>query len=100
MICFELNALWDVYKCIMCSRVTKENVLCDITQPLIRLARVLKISLIQQTCHQRSYYYVHLLISEYLPRDQQITLARINNKTVLFYTAILFFSTFESINLK
>ena len=41
-------------------------------------------SRIQQNCHWGSYYYVHLLISEYLPRDRQITLAHVNNKTVYF----------------
>ena len=58
-----------------------------------------KISSIQQKYHQRSYCYIHFLISEYLLRDLQSTLARVNNKTVLILNNIIF-STFESIYLK
>ena len=44
--------------------------------------------LIQQNCHQRSYYCLHFLISEYLPRDWKITLACVNNNTILFCTTV------------
>ena len=50
--------------------------------------------------HWQSYYYAHFLVSEYLPRDLQSTPVCVKNKTVLFYTKVLFSSTFESIYLK
>ena len=56
-----------------------------------------KMTLIQQKCHLQLYYYINFPISEYLSSDQQITLARANNKMVWFYIKI---STFESIYLK
>ena len=34
------------------------------------------------------YYYVHLLISEYISCDRHIALAYVNNKTVLFYITV------------
>ena len=66
----------------------------------IRSARVVQMSLMQQKCHQRMYYYLHLFISEYTSHYQQITLTRVKNKTVLFYRKFLYFSTFKSIYLK
>ena len=63
-------------------------------------SRAQKNSSIRQNCHRRLHYYVHFLISEYLSCDWQSALVHVNNKTVLFYTIVLFFSTFESIYLK
>ena len=57
-------------------------------------------SSIRQKIHQMLYYYVHVLISKYLPRDRQGMLTCVNNNTVLFYTPVLFLFTFESIHLK
>ena len=50
--------------------------------------------------HWRLYYCLNHLISEYLPRDWQNTLASVNNKKILFYTKVLFSSTFKSTYLK
>ena len=54
------------------------------------------------SCAQKCHWYNKnvILISEYLSHDWQITLPRVNKNTVLFYTAVLFFPTFESIYLK
>ena len=58
-----------------------------------------KMSLMWQNFHFQSYYYVNFLISQYLPCDLKITIARVIINTVLFYTTV-FFSAFESIYLK
>ena len=70
---------------------------CDLRKR--RSACMVKISLMQKKYHWWLYYYVHFLISEYLPHDRQSMLAHFNNKTVLFYTAV-FLYTLESIHLK
>ena len=54
--------------------------LCEIS-----LACVLKMSSMQQKCHWYLYYYVNLLISEYLSRELQSRLTHVDNKIVLFY---------------
>ena len=46
------------------------------------------------------YYYVHSLISHYLPCDQQSTLTRIINKTVLIFTWNFCLFTLKSMYLK
>ena len=55
---------------------------------------------IWQIFHLRLYYYVHFLISQYLPCDKQSMITRVNNKTVSFYMTVQFFFTFESIYIK
>ena len=51
-----------------------------------------------QKCHRYKkrplavLLYVYFLISEYLSRYLQITLARFNKKTVLFYMTVFFFT--------
>ena len=75
----------------MCSKVTKENILCYLTQSWISSAQVLKIWSIQQNCHWRSHYYIYFNISEYLPHDKQITLVHANNITVLFYRTVFIY---------
>ena len=54
----------------------------------------------KQNFHQWLYHCVHYLLYEYLPRDRQSTHRWVNKNMVLFYTKVLFFSTFESIYLK
>ena len=88
---FELNKFCDMYKCIMWSSII--SIAISISKfPWIRLSRVLTMSSIRQKCHLRLYCCVHLLIYKYIPYYRQSTLTHVNNKTVLFYTIVLYFA--------
>ena len=49
-----------------------------------------KMSSIRQNCHLRSYYYVHLLIFEYLSRAQKIMLVRVKTRRFYFIRKFCF----------
>ena len=65
----------------------------------INLARVLKYVIDRTEISSLLYYYIHQLISNYLPCFWQSMLISVNNKTFFILHAIFFF-TFESIYLK
>ena len=83
---FELKELWKVYYVISCYWYRVQH-----TYVRIMWAHVFKIFMDMMKISPKLYYYVHYLISNYLPRDQQCTMIRVIKTTVFIYTNVLFY---------
>ena len=95
-----MNKLWHVYKCIMCSWMTKETVLCDLTYSWIRSARVLK-NVIDTTRLSSTavllHKFPHIWISNLWSKNQACACQQ-QEGFILYNNFVL--SSFESIYFK